>query len=136
MMNTLAAIIGSEQLSNTHSNLQDLAESLIRQRGLPAIDRLARRKKPGLICWFCENCPDLLHNPYSCPSPCSSICHSLRSGQARNTGVPNQAELSPVSPHAEACPSIPPTQDMNRGTNMLLGYSVDDLISDLFAGTM
>jgi hypothetical protein len=40
-----------------------LAHKLIEERHLPRFDRLAQRKKEAVICWFCENCPDLVRNP-------------------------------------------------------------------------
>jgi hypothetical protein len=57
MADALEIITSISQLKGTRVTLEEYATSLISQR------RLASRKKPALICWFCENCPDLLLNP-------------------------------------------------------------------------
>jgi hypothetical protein len=43
----------------TKSKLMELARSVAAEKGL-TIDRGAKRMKDGLICWFCENIPQLL----------------------------------------------------------------------------
>jgi hypothetical protein len=44
----------------TREALFSLAEQMISALGTPRIDRLATRKKEGLMCWFCENINDLV----------------------------------------------------------------------------
>jgi hypothetical protein len=65
MVRALEVITKMLQLKTTRAPLEDFANSLIKERGLPPLDRLARRKKQALICWFCENCPDVMLNPRS-----------------------------------------------------------------------
>jgi hypothetical protein len=38
--------------------IRHIAEGIAATRGIP-IDRLARRTKDGMICWLCENAPEL-----------------------------------------------------------------------------
>jgi hypothetical protein len=47
----------------TRAFLFELAGEMIADRNKPALDRLARRKKGPLICWFCEHCSELLALP-------------------------------------------------------------------------
>jgi hypothetical protein len=49
--------------SFTKEELLRLAEKFERSKGV-RIDRSAQRLKDCLVCWFCENCPELLS-----PSP-------------------------------------------------------------------
>jgi hypothetical protein len=44
----------------THALLLSLANEMIATRGCPKLDRLAVRKKEGLICWFCEHAHELV----------------------------------------------------------------------------
>jgi hypothetical protein len=60
---SLSLIIPALRIPNRRVTLDDLATRLAKHRHLNPPDRLARRKKPALICWFCENCPDLLQDP-------------------------------------------------------------------------
>jgi hypothetical protein len=39
-------------------NLLEIAKIIARQRGIK-IDRVARRTREGIMCWFCENAPEL-----------------------------------------------------------------------------
>jgi hypothetical protein len=70
MRQALAAIITGQKGSFTMAGLLSFAYSLIQDRGGPRLDRLARRKKPALICWFCENHPYLTRQrPAPPPAP-------------------------------------------------------------------
>jgi hypothetical protein len=40
------------------ANMSDMAKRIAERRGI-RIDRIARRTKEGMICWFCENAPEL-----------------------------------------------------------------------------
>jgi hypothetical protein len=64
METALGIIASSVHLPATCSTLLKLACSLIQERRLPGLDRLARRQRSGLICWFCEHCLDLMVNPH------------------------------------------------------------------------
>jgi hypothetical protein len=46
----------------TMAFLKDLASYLVQTKGKQKPDRLASRKKIALICWFCENCQELILN--------------------------------------------------------------------------
>jgi hypothetical protein len=48
--------------------LLGLAEQLAKQKGI-TVDRTAKRLKDCLICWFCENCQELLWQPRRPPTP-------------------------------------------------------------------
>jgi hypothetical protein len=63
MSASLNCIIHGLQSANRRVTLDNLATRLANHRRLPLPDRLARRKKPALICWFCENCLDLVQDP-------------------------------------------------------------------------
>jgi hypothetical protein len=63
MLPSLNGIIHRLQTANRRVTLDDLAMRLAKHRRLQLPDRLARRKKPALICWFCEHCLDLLQDP-------------------------------------------------------------------------
>jgi hypothetical protein len=56
----LAAMTDRGNGSFTMAEILSIASRLVRDAASPPIDRLARRKKPALICWFCENHPDLI----------------------------------------------------------------------------
>jgi hypothetical protein len=43
----------------TQAYLRRLANNLMRVWICAKVDRMAQRRKPAFICWFCENCPDL-----------------------------------------------------------------------------
>jgi hypothetical protein len=63
MCEAIEAFLASVQVTSTYGNLQTLAQRLINSRGLAPLDRLAKRQKLGLMCWFCENCLDIIANP-------------------------------------------------------------------------
>jgi hypothetical protein len=62
MANTLRRIAQASGLRPTSETFIGFAQRLAKERGI-RVDRLAKRKKPAIICWFCENCLDLVHNP-------------------------------------------------------------------------
>jgi hypothetical protein len=49
----------------TKHHLVNFAKALAQKKGIQ-VDRLAVRQKICLICWFCENCPELL-TEITCP---------------------------------------------------------------------
>jgi hypothetical protein len=46
---------------NGKNSLLQFAKAVAKKKGI-SVDRLARRQKDSLICWFCENCPELLND--------------------------------------------------------------------------
>jgi hypothetical protein len=43
------------------NSLLQFAEAVAKTKNI-SVDRLAHRQKDSLICWFCENCPELLND--------------------------------------------------------------------------
>jgi hypothetical protein len=62
-MSALLELAFSHRQNVTRRLLIELAKSIIRVKGCPELDRLTYRRKEALICWFCENCPELLTSP-------------------------------------------------------------------------
>jgi hypothetical protein len=96
-----------------------LAQALIRERQLGRLDRLAQRKKAGVICWLCENCPDLIVNPWM---------HILQLPTSTGQNTPAQ----PIIIRQVPAPQPAPAENEHR--NMLMQYSLDDLLRDWFGG--
>jgi hypothetical protein len=68
MCDILSRILGRD---TSRATLLRLAESLARAKHV-VVDRLAKRSKECLICWFCEFVPELLVNlvvPTPAPAP-------------------------------------------------------------------
>jgi hypothetical protein len=42
------------------AELLKYASKLSTQKQIPPVDRVCRRNRDALICWFCESCPDIL----------------------------------------------------------------------------
>jgi hypothetical protein len=63
MENYLESVAKHSHRHFTRRYLRELAEDIIPIMRCPKVDRLASRKKPALICWFCENCAFLPHIP-------------------------------------------------------------------------
>jgi hypothetical protein len=84
----------------TREVLFSLADQMISTRGSPKIDRLASRKKEGLMCWFCENISALV-----------SILRMQGVDMGPNGQLlgrtPRAAEQARVEPEAPLCPDLP-----------------------------
>jgi hypothetical protein len=125
----LTMVAASAHLAPTCGSLLRLAHHLIQQRELPPLDRLARRQRAGLVCWFCENCPDLLAAPYlfrwvpSCVQP-------RRSVQARHPANLAIAGKPKAKPMMEVNMAPGPESTGTQPAENLLGYSVDELLRD------
>jgi hypothetical protein len=92
----------------THKYLLCLADYVIRVWGCPAVDRMAQRRKPALICWFCEKCPFLLSfsvmwpgNPLSPDRPASRIDAAPSPERIPVPSVPIPAPLGPIAGPSE-----------------------------------
>jgi hypothetical protein len=47
----------------TIQDLRNVAAAVVEQHGVPGPDRIARRRRDVLICWFCQFYPSILHEP-------------------------------------------------------------------------
>jgi hypothetical protein len=129
METALEMITASAHLPATCGALMELAQSLIRDRGLPALDRLARRQRTGLICWFCEHCPDIMVNP--------QLFIWVPSSQRREAA---DRQREPATPAPLAEPKDEPIREDDQAfafdselgppIDNLMGYSTEDLLRD------
>jgi hypothetical protein len=60
MQRALDQAFSQNQINPTASELRQFADFLVEKEGRSKLDRLARRNKQATICWFCEQCPELL----------------------------------------------------------------------------
>jgi hypothetical protein len=118
-------------LPNTRGTILLFAERLIAQRHLPPLDRLARRQKPALMCWFCENCFDLLHDP---GHSCQLLATSVATVPAANPVPPPRPLTIPIIPHRPAPPPPPAPPQPDQGTGIHLGGFAEDRLTDWFWG--
>jgi hypothetical protein len=127
MSKALEVIMRATGLSNTQTNLLEFAQTLIRQRGLSPVDRLARRKKPALVCWFCENCPDLMLNPYL--NGVQPAFRPTPDADQRQNGIRSQFSLQ--DPPG---PTHFPQQETDQEPSLFMRWSMEDGMTDWFEG--
>jgi hypothetical protein len=73
MADALAHAAIRSGLRPVHATYLCCALKLAADRHIDPPARLAKRKKPALICWFCQNCLDILDNPYVLKSALSTV---------------------------------------------------------------
>jgi hypothetical protein len=59
-MHSLQLLAQAENKNCTRSWMRSLAVRLISEKNKPALRRPEKRRKTALVCWFAENCQELL----------------------------------------------------------------------------
>jgi hypothetical protein len=131
MTKALDLIITAAHQKGTRDVLQGMAERLIQERRIRPLDRLARRKKQALVCWFCENCPDLLVNPQA---HARSLAMTLGGGQSQ-AGMALPIPLPPPDLTGNGIQAAPSSAETKPPSNIFASFSVEDLLSDWFWDT-
>jgi hypothetical protein len=102
MIQRLTRLFAEVKLVATHGRLVSFGQFLVDHYGRKRMDRLAKRLKPALICWFCEQCPDLLDSPVAFNRYMADL-HSQ--SQAPRAALPGVAEIMRTMPaFASECP--------------------------------
>jgi hypothetical protein len=96
MLKLVEPVLKGPYGKRTMSELLSLADGCTRvDPGLPPADRLARRSRPGLLCWFCEN--------WGAVAPSILVLHEMATRRtapapaAPKAGDPAREQIHPLS---------------------------------------
>jgi hypothetical protein len=116
MNERLAQLFEEVNMKPNHGRLMSFAQFLVDNYGRKRMDRLAKRLRPALLCWFCEQCADLLDsnatfNHYMTGVESQRTRHALP-GVAEIIGM-GTPHLSHEVPHVNLYPTPRPALQAN-----------------------